>query len=96
VVGPEAQGLSDGQILAFRSQQLQWLHLEALSDPFDAPQGQVALTSFYRTHVGPVDAEYVSEGFLAETPGLAVLPEVSPHGALEVTFHDRERSRSAT
>lgn len=67
-------------------QQVQRVNLDAGGKPLDALERQVALSALDPTHVGPVDAKDVGEGFLAEAARLPVGAQVQADGALQVSF----------
>ena len=71
-------------------QQLQRVNPDPAGDAFDGLQGQVAFTALDAAHVGAVDVYLVGEGFLAETKGLTVTPEVVSEPPLKFPFHGHD------
>lgn len=64
------------------AEQLPHLHPRPLGQSLQASERQVALAPLHPAHVGPMHAQHVGEGLLAEPSGLSIRPQVSSDGSL--------------
>lgn len=84
------------ELVTGREQERHRLDAQAVRDPLDAAQREVALTALDRPHVRAVNLELVGERLLTDAGGVAMSAEVVSDTLLELAFHGGERSRSAT
>ncbi len=61
--------------------------MQAVGQPFDRPERDVALTALETTDEGPVDSGDVGELLLTEPASLSMGAETLPELALQVAFH---------
>lgn len=75
-------------------QQLLHLHPQLLCHSFCTLQGEVALSSFYASHVGTVYSHEFGEGFLAEAAFQTVGAQIRAHCLLEVSYSHAHKTEA--